>query len=460
MKYTIFTLFFILKLGALYAQESPNIVFFLADDYTYRDIGVYGAKNVKTPAIDQLAKEGMKFEHCYQATAMCAPTRQNILTGIYPVKSGAYPNHSFVKEGTKSIVHYLKDLGYNVALQGKRHISPLSSYPFEFLGDGKQDVRVDLIEPFVKKNVKEEKPFCLFVMSHQPHGPFTKGDPSRFDPDKLELPPYFVDTPEIREQLTKYYAEIEYLDNEVAQVNKVIEEYGIKENTIFIFASEQGSQFPFAKFTCYNNGLQSGLIVRWPGKIKAGSTTNAMVEYVDIAPTMIDIAGGSIPQAMEGESFVKVMTEGVQEHKEYSYGIQTTRGIQKGSDLYAIRTIQDKKYHYIRNLNHDQLFESLSTQPNSKVYKSWREAAEKDPSLKQLTDKYQKRPFEELYNKENDPYELHNLANDPKCIEIKKKLSKKLDEFMLQQGDKGIETEREAFDHVTEHMRKKIMKSQ
>lgn len=447
MKLLLNILLTVIAFGNLQAQNLPNIVFFLADDYTYTDIGVYGSKNVDTPNIDKIATEGVKFEYCYQASPMCSPTRQNLLTGIYPVKSGAYPNHAFVKEGTKSIVHYMKALGYSVALQGKTHFSPLESFPFEFLGHDKEDVDVNLIAPYLDRNRKEKKPFCLFVMSQQPHGPFTKGDPSKFDWKNFELPPYYVDTPETRKKLTKYYAEVEYLDNEVAQVDSLLEAKNLKENTIFIFASEQGGGMPFEKFTCYNNGIQSGLIIRWPNTIKPNTVSEAMVEYVDIAPTLIDIAGGEIPGTMEGESFLKVLTEDKKEHKEYAYALQTTRGILKGSDLYGIRSVQSKKYHYIRNLNYDQSFSCLISQKGTWVYGSWIKKEDKSELEQNLVTKYTNRAYEELYDKENDPYEINNLAGDPAYDKIKNNLSAKLDDFMTLQGDKGIETEREAFEH-------------
>ena len=111
----------------------PNFLFVIADDCTFRDIGCYGGQ-AHTPRIDQLATAGMRFTHCFQSAPMCSPTRHNIYTGLYPVKSGAYPNHTFVKQGTQSVVQYLKPLGYRVALSGKRHINPRSIFDFEYSG--------------------------------------------------------------------------------------------------------------------------------------------------------------------------------------------------------------------------------------------------------------------------------------------------------------------------------------
>ena len=113
------------------ADERPNLVLIIADDCTYLDMGVYGGQ-AKTPTLDTLAQQGMQFSRCFQAAPMCSPTRHNIYTGIYPVKSGAWPNHTRVYPGTQSIVHYLHESGYRVALSGKSHIGPKASFPFEY----------------------------------------------------------------------------------------------------------------------------------------------------------------------------------------------------------------------------------------------------------------------------------------------------------------------------------------
>ena len=113
------------------AAERPNLVFIIADDCTFLDMGVYGGQ-AQTPTLNQLATEGMQFSRCFQAAPMCSPTRHNIYTGIYPVQSGAWPNHTRVYPGTKSIAHYLGEAGYRVALSGKTHIGPRTSFPFEY----------------------------------------------------------------------------------------------------------------------------------------------------------------------------------------------------------------------------------------------------------------------------------------------------------------------------------------
>ena len=429
----------------------PNILLFIADDCTFRDLGCYGGINVKTPNIDRFAKEGMQFTRCFQAVAMSSPTRSCLYTGIYPVKSGAYPNHTFVKPGTKSIVHHLSPAGYMTALLGKTHISPKESFPFIYLGDKGDELNFNKMDQFLAETSQKKQPFCLYVCSHQPHAPFTKGDPSKFDPEKIQLPPYFADTKETRDEFVKYLAEINYMDWEFGKCLEMLKKYGYSENTVVVFTSEQGNQFPFAKWTCYGNGLQTGFLARWPGKIKTGSVSNAMIEYVDVTPTFIEIAGLKVSENLEGKSFLPILIGKKKTHKKYVYGIQTTRGIIQGSDHYGIRTIRSEKFRYILNLTPETTFQNGVT--NSQFFKSWIAKAATDTLAKNLVYKFQHRPAEELYDVVNDPLEMNNIADNPRYANIRIELKDKLLKWMEQQGDKGQETEMEAFKHQTRNLK-------
>ncbi|HUX56467.1 MAG TPA: sulfatase [Bacteroidales bacterium] len=430
--------------------SQPNILLFIADDCTFRDLGCYGGINVETPNIDRFAKEGMQFTRCFQAAPMSSPTRSCLYTGIYPVKSGAYPNHTFVKPGTKSIVQHLSPAGYLTALLGKTHISPKEAFPFNYLGDPGDELDFDKMDQFLAETIQKKQPFCLYVCSHQPHAPFTQGDPSKFDSEKIQLPPYFVDTKETRNEFVKYLAEINYMDLEFEKCLELLDKYGLSENTIVIFTSEQGNQFPFAKWTCYGNGLQTGFLVRWPGIIKPGSKSDAMIEYVDVAPTIIEIAGLKVPEVIEGKSFFPVLIGKKNTHKNYVYGIQTTRGIISGSDFYGIRTVRSESYRYILNLTPEATFNNIVTNSvgtGGTFYRSWIAKADTDYFAKNLVYKFQHRPGEELYDIVNDPLEMNNIAYNPQYSKIKKELKSRLSKWMIQQGDKGQQTEMEAIEH-------------
>ncbi|MDP6447214.1 MAG: sulfatase-like hydrolase/transferase, partial [Pirellulaceae bacterium] len=243
---------------------ATNFVFIIADDCTFRDVGCYGGQ-AKTPNIDRLATTGMRFTQCFQAAPMCSPTRHNIYTGQYPVKTGAYPNHTYVKEGVKSIAHYLKPLGYRVALSGKTHIAPRSAFPFEYSGGKNPDMTA--IDKLFGECEKSDTPFCLFACSNEPHSPWNKGDASAYPAKDVKLPIYIADTPVVREAFRHYLAEITYFDGQVGEILQLLERHQLDDNTLVIVVSEQGNSFPFAKWTCYDHGLQSAMIARWPGKV-------------------------------------------------------------------------------------------------------------------------------------------------------------------------------------------------
>ena len=429
----------------------PNFVFIIADDCTFRDIGCYGGQ-AHTPNIDKLASEGMRFTQCFQSAPMCSPTRHNIYTGLYPVKSGAYPNHTFAKEGTKSVVHYLKPLGYRVALSGKKHINPPEVFPFEYSGKG-NNPDFETIDKFISDCKQSGTPFCLFACSNEPHSPWNKGDPSRYDAAKLKLPPYFVDTEVTREAMTRYLAEITYYDRQVGQTLDLLDKYSLADNTLVIVVSEQGSSFPFGKWTCYDTGLQSAFIARWPGKIEPGTVSDALIEYGDVLPTYIEAAGGTPPAVLDGKSLLPVLTGKTREHKEYVFGEMTTRGIIRGSDYFGIRSIRSRKHKYVWNFTPEVKFQNVCT--NSKIFESWRRKAVTDPEAAEKVRRYEHRPGEELYDVEKDPYEWNNLADDPKYASIKTRMRKRLENWMKAMGDEGRQTELEAFERQYRNRKKK-----
>ena len=426
------------------ASEPTNFVFVIADDCTFRDIGCYGGQ-AHTPNIDQLASEGMLFSRCFQAAPMCSPTRHNIYTGLYPVKSGAYPNHTFANPGTKSIVHYLKPLGYRVALSGKTHIGPRETFPFEYSIAAKNP-DMEAIDKLFSECKESETPFCLFACSNEPHTPWNKGDPTRYPADKIKLPPYIVDTPTVREAFGRYLAEITYYDDQVGQIMDLLDKRGLRENTMVMVVSEQGNSLPFAKWTCYASGLQSAMIVRWPGKVQPNSKSDAMVEYTDVTPTFIDAAGGKPMANLDGHSFVDVLLGKATQHKEFVFGEMTTRGIINGSDAYGIRTVRDQRYRLVWNLNHETKFTNACTK--SSEFQSMVEKAQAgDKMAQQLVNRYHYRPEFELYDCDTDELEMTNLAGDQAYAEKLGVLKAELDRWMKSQGDLGKQTELDAILH-------------
>jgi uncharacterized sulfatase len=451
--------------------KRPNILLIIADDLGWSDIGPYGNKDVKTPHLTKLASEGMQFYGMYTATAMCAPSRQQILTGMFPVRNGAYPNHGWSYEGVKSLPQYLRPLGYRVGITGKRHIGPPSSYPFEEVGNAGDISDAENLRAIEEFMGKDNGPFALYAASHQPHKPWDKGDPSRFDPGSLAVPPYLVDTEATRKELTEYYAEIEYLDQQVGILLDILERTGKADDTLVIFTSEHGPQFPFAKWTCYENGLKTGFLVKWPGKVGPSTVNRALVQYVDVVPTLLEVAGGN-PDAVytgrkdamgnrgfDGKSFLPVLLDNEQHFRKYVYGIHTTMGILNNRDFYPVRSISDGRYKYIRNLNSEVEFSNISKPldtvlyPNPKesywwvntaLMQSWFQLGEVHSDAERRAKFYYKRPSIEFYDLEKDPYELKNIASDPDYKEKIGELDHQLKTWMAQQGDKGLLTEMEA----------------
>ena len=432
------------------AADRPNILFMIADDCTFRDIGCYGGQ-AYTPNIDRLAGEGMQFSRCFQAAPMCSPTRHHIYTGLYPVKSGAYPNHTYVDTGTQSVVQYLKPLGYRVAQSGKTHVAPWQIFNWKRLGKG-QNPDFKLVDNFLGDCQKAGKPFCLFLCSNEPHSPWNKGDPSRYPPNEIKLPPYLVDTPETRDGMSRYLAEITYYDSQVGQAMELLNKHDCVEETLVIVVSEQGSSMPFAKWTCYDSGLQSACLIRWPDHVEAGSKNPAMIEYVDFLPTMIEVAGGEVPEILDGTSLIRVL-EGETKHKSYVFGEHTTRGIINGSNHYGIRSVRSEKYKYIWNFTPEEKFQNVCMK--SREFQSWIAAAKQGHShAAELVRRYQYRPEIELYDVEADPFEMNNLADQPGYDAVKKELRLQLDRWMKHCGDEGQATELRALERTKNGQKK------
>jgi len=425
----------------------PNFLLIIADDCTYRDLGVYGGQ-AKTPHLDRLAREGMKFTRCFQAAPMCSPTRHALYTGLYPVKSGAYPNHTYAHDWVKSIAHHLAPSGYTTHLSGKTHINPRTVFPFEYSsipGDNNPDPAV--FARVLRESAATRKPFLFIAASNEPHSPWDKGDPSAYPPATLELPPVLVDSPDTREGFSKYLAEITYFDSQVGELLAQLDKSAHRDNTVVIVLSEQGNSFPFAKWTCYDAGLQSGCIVRWPGQVAPGTVSDALVEYIDVVPTFLEAAGLPRPAVLDGRSFLPVLTGTARTHKTHVFGLQTTRGINRGSPHYGIRSVRDTRYRYVLNLSPEVAFENAATA--DPMFKTWEKmAAAGDARAQRLVHDYRHRPAEELFDCEADPWNRTNLIADPTLAPVRDALRAQLAAWMKQQGDEGQATEMKALERM------------
>lgn len=434
--------------GVASAQETPqrpNIIVILADDLGTNELGCYGGTNVSTPNIDKLASEGIRMTNNFASCAMSVPIRASLYTGLYPIRHGSFKNHKKTYADTKSVTHYFSDLGYRVGRTGKDHpVNQPTVYGFETIkgftvgctASNPDPAETSYIKSFMQKD--EEQPFCLFVCSIHPHMPWTAGDASKFKPADITLPPNIVDNAKTRQEFCKYLAEIKVLDNEVGKVMKALEETGQLDNTMVIFLGEQGPQLPFGKWTCYRYGQNSAFIARYPAKIVAGTTSEALVQYEDILPTMIEFAGGAAIEGLDGTSCLDVLFGDKDEHREWAYGIHNN--IPEG-DPYPIRSIQDKKYKMIWNLTPEaDYYEKHMMSPDKapNIWSSWLETAKTNEYAKFLTGRFVKRPEIELYDLEEDEWELTNIADKPEHAQRIADMKAELQRWMDEQGDRGI----------------------
>jgi uncharacterized sulfatase len=430
-------------------EEQPNFLIIMADDCTHNDLPIYGGKNAFTPHIDRLAARGLTFNRAYLAEAMCQPCRAELYTGQYPMRNGCAWNHSASRPSTTSMAQHLGQLGYRVGLAGKVHVSPPKVFPFERVaGFDPSCVRnptrphdVGPVRDFFSRNA--EQPFCLVVALVEPHVPWVMGDASKYPPADIQLPPNLADTPRTRQDYAKYLAEITYMDGQVGEILAALDEAGQTDDTLVLFTSEQGAQLPGCKWTNWDTGLHTALVATWPGHATAGARTDALVQYADVLPTLIEAAGGNPARhKYDGSSFLRVLRGQASTHRQYAYGVHNN--IPEGP-AYPIRTICDGQYRYIRNLSPDEIYiekhlmgSSGDGSLNNPYWATWVWSSWNDPRTYRLVKRYTHRPPEQLYHTAEDPFELTNLAGEAEYRAVKQKLSAELDRWLAGQGDPGI----------------------
>ncbi len=421
-------------------QRPPNIVLFLADDHGAADAGCYGNPHVRTPHLDRLAGEGLRFERAYCASPSCTPSRSALYTGLMPARNGAHPNHTAVHAGTESLPHYLSKLGYRVVLFGKSHVAPREAFPFEYVGgrippagpDQGSALDTEALERFLATH-DPQQPLCLIVSSWSPHIPWPEND--RYNPAQVDLPPGSVDTPETRAARTRYYTDVSLLDTRLGKTLEAVARHGDADDTLFIYTSDHGAQWPFAKWNLYEAGTRVPLVVRWPEKIAQGRTTSAMVSLVDLLPTLIEVAGGDVPTNLDGRSLAPLLRGETDSHREAIFTTHTGDGRINRSPMRAVRT---DRYKYILNLQPERKYEthiSLGVARDGRDYwESWLAAAEHNRAAQQAVDAYEKRPAEEFYDLSQDPHELEDCA-DRLPEAVKEKLRQKLSAWRTAQGE-------------------------
>jgi arylsulfatase A-like enzyme len=420
---------------------APNIVVFIADDLGWADCSSYGGNEVPTPNMARLARDGITLTHAFVASPSCAPSRAALLTGLDPMRNGAMLNHSRPRADVKKWPAHFKELGYDVVSFGKvAHYAQVMEYGFDQASHYRYH-EDDCVEAAVKWLAvrKPDKPLCLMVGSNWPHVPWPKESP--LDPATLKLPPTLVDTKETRQARARYLAAVANADRDLGLVYDATGKH-LGKDTLFLFSSDHGSQFPFGKWNAYDAGIRTPLIAAWPGRIKPGTTAGAMVSWIDILPTCIEAAGGRPPEGLSGKSFLGVILGEKATHRDKVFITHSADG---NMNRYPLRAVRTRDWKYIRNLDpgaqhHTHVDLGKAATDGRDYWDSW--VRKSDPAAAAIVRRYHTRPAEELYDLTGDPWELKNLAADPAYGDRLKALRTDLDAWMKDQGDKGLATER------------------
>jgi len=362
-------------------------------------------------------------------------------------------NHTECSPWIKSLPTYLKALGYRVVLANKIHVKPESVFDFEYIAATlppnqrqkrqyrKEGLDTKVIDKFLSLHAKEQpnQPLCLILAVDNPH--VTWESNKIYNPAELSIPPYMVDTPKTRVALTNYFQDITTMDKRVGEVMVSLKEHGYEDNTLFIYTTDQGSEWPHCKWTVYDTGLRVPFIARWPGKIQPSTICDALISFVDITPTFIDVAEDKLLDNIDGRSFKDVLLGKAKTFRERVFASHTGDG---EMNVFPQRGIRNKRYKYVLNLQPENKWTTHFTKvqgiPNSHrdVWDTWIDKAKTDSKTAKLVDIIQHHQAEELYDTKVDPYELNNLSDNPDMKPILERLRYDLKQWMVSQGDIGL----------------------
>jgi N-sulfoglucosamine sulfohydrolase len=430
----------------------PNFVLIIADDMAWNDCGAYGNDRVRTPHLDRLAREGMRFDRAFVTASSCSPSRASIITGRYPHATGAKELHWPLPDEQATFVEQLRAAGYWTAAAGKWHLGDSAKRRFDVVHEagtagfqlptGQSAAPAKMVTekdesgcaqwvPTLRERPKD-KPFFLWLAALDPHRDYEPNiisPPHR--PEDVRVPPYLPDAPDTRRDLALYYDEITRLDSFVGRVLDELAAQGIADNTLVVFLSDNGMAFPRAKTTVLDSGIKTPLLARWPAKVKAGAACGSLVSSVDLAPTFLELAGLKALPTFQGVSFAKLFTRPTATVRDHVFAEHNWHD-------YAAheRAARDQRFKYIRNaypeFNRNPPADAVRSLTFSEM-KRLRDAGQLTPAQADVF--AAPRPTEELYDTRNDPHELHNLAADPKYARELKRLSSALDRWMAETGD-------------------------
>lgn len=472
-----------LPMGLLKAAPR-NIVLFLADDMG-QDAGCYGNPDVKTPALDQLAREGTRFREAFCTTASCSASRSVILSGLQNHATGHYghahaQHHFTTYRSVLSLPVILSGNGYRTARIGKYHLAPEPVYQFETVLPGSGWNPVGMANDARDFVADKSRPFFLYFCPLTPHrsggaiaghplkpNPFGNHlqypeiDDVRYHEPSLAVPPHLPDLPETRAELAQYYQAISRTDAGLARLIEILKEAGQYENTLIIFASDNGMPWPGAKTTVYDPGIRLPLVVRSPDQERRGVVSDAMISWVDFTPTILDFAGvknvmappfqvgdaesgGSAPTdgkrpagerqvkyEFHGRSFLTTLEGGKPAGWDYVFASHQFHEI---TMYYPMRVLRTDRYKLILNVAHQLPYPFASDLYASATWQAFLKSEQSHYGRRRATD-YLFRPRYELYDLQRDPDELLNVAEQPEYQRIFAELSGRLKDFQSKTRD-------------------------
>jgi N-sulfoglucosamine sulfohydrolase len=402
-----------------------NIVYIISHD-TGRHIGPYG-KKVHTPALSQLADEGIRFDQYFCSQPQCSPSRGSILTGKYGHNHGmmglAHMGFSMEKEHT-TLPKELGRNGYETHLFGFFHEAIDGEINAEKLGyknywEVPGNASEKVTDKFVEflKTQKSDKPLFLSLGFEETHRPFDTFEED--DEENIDIPPYLPDTPEVRKDVAQFQGSVKEMDRAVGRIIHAIKEYGLEENTLVIYTTDHGIAFPRAKGTLKDSGLETSLIIRFPKRFKKeGVVVKDLLCNVDLMPTLFDLIGADIPDDIDGKSFLPLILDGDYEPRDHFFCEQTWH-----DRYHPMRGVRTNRYKYLRNF-----------EDGPKVYLPF--DLHESPSGQVVRESYYvSNDPEELYDLEVDPLEENNVIENEEYKEIAELLRERVLTWMTKTND-------------------------
>ena len=425
-------------------EEKPNIIWLNVEDLSPM-LGAYGDENATTPNLDQLAKEGVLFTNAYATAPICAPSRSAMVTGLHATSLGTQHLRSELKrpDHVKAIQEYMQGAGYFTSNYGK---TDYNFDPAGFFDYWEQD-----LAPWRARKEDDKRPFFsffVFGITHEGSGnnldryqKAVKDLPKALfhNPNQAKVPPYYPDTPELRELWAHYYDCATAMDRMVGEVIQNLKDDGLYQNTIIIFYSDHGNGLPRYKRWLNNSGLHVPFIVYVPEKFnnlvnqEPGSKNHDLVNFADLAPTTLSLAGEPIPDHMQGIPF---MGNKIGEARKYMVAARS-----RADNMYEVsRSLRDERYIYIRHyMPHMPYIQPGYIFSDKKLSFKYLRQARSTMELPPASEKmWHPKPIEELYDLKNDPKELNNLADNPEYQDKKEELKNAMHQIILSNRDAGF----------------------